>query len=123
MDLLQDQVATLTLKVDSMHQIIEHLSNQATEVLSELKAQRREKVESPQFGISAEWYSHSRLDEQMEHKDVLVDVRFPEAEQQNGDRLSQEVQVQRLTAQLTAAYNRIAALEEQLLSKRMASKS
>ena len=41
MDLLQDQVATLTLKVDSMHQIIEHLSNQATEVLSELKAQRR----------------------------------------------------------------------------------
>ena len=76
----------------------------------------------PSPGANAGWYSQqrSRLDEQMAHKDVLVDVRFPETEQQSGDRLlSPEVQVQRLTAQLTAAYNRIAALEEQLLSKRM----
>lgn len=32
--------------------------------------------------------------------------------------LSPEGQIQRLTAQLTAAYNRIAALEEQLIHKR-----
>jgi hypothetical protein len=32
--------------------------------------------------------------------------------------LSPQIQIQRLTAQLTAAYNRIAALEEQLLAKR-----
>lgn len=32
--------------------------------------------------------------------------------------MSPEAQIQRLTAQLTAAYNRIAALEEQLLTKR-----
>jgi hypothetical protein len=32
--------------------------------------------------------------------------------------LAPQVQIQRLTAQLTAAYNRIAALEEQLLAKR-----
>jgi hypothetical protein len=31
--------------------------------------------------------------------------------------LSPQIQIQRLTAQLTAAYNRIAALEEQLLAK------
>lgn len=124
MDLLKDQVAILTLKVDSMHQTIERLSHQTTEVLSELRSQGRERGELPQFDASAGWYSqqHSRLDEQMEHKDVLVDVR-PETEQQRGDRLlSPEVQVQRLTAQLTAAYNRIATLEEQLLSRRMASK-
>ncbi len=30
-----------------------------------------------------------------------------------------EIQIRRLTAQLTAAYNRIAALEEQLLSYRI----
>ncbi|WP_287130203.1 hypothetical protein [Candidatus Cyanaurora vandensis] len=36
----------------------------------------------------------------------------------NGRPLSPEAQIQRLTAQLTAAYNRIAALEEQLLNKR-----
>ena len=125
MDLLKDQVAILTLKVDSMHQTLEHLSHQTIEVLSELKAQGKERVELPQLDANARWYSQqrSKLDEQMEHKDVLVDVRFPETEQQSGDRLlSPEVQVQRLTAQLTAAYNRIAALEEQLLSKRMISK-
>jgi hypothetical protein len=33
--------------------------------------------------------------------------------------ITPEIQVQRLTAQLTAAYNRIAALEEQLLSRRV----
>lgn len=33
--------------------------------------------------------------------------------------IAPEAQVQRLTAQLTAAYNRIAALEEQLLAQRM----
>lgn len=125
MDLLKDQVAILTLKVDSMHQAIEHLSNQTTEALSELRSQGRERSETSHPDASAGWYSQqrSRLNEQMEHKDVLVDVRFPDTDQQSGDRfLSPEVQVQRLTAQLTAAYNRIAALEDQLLSKRMISK-
>jgi hypothetical protein len=125
MDLLKDQVTILTLKIDSMQQTIEYLSNQTTEVLSELKTQGRDKVESLSADASAGWYSQqrSKLNEQMEHKDVLVDVR-PDTEQQSGDRpLSPEVQVQRLTAQLTAAYNRIAALEDQLLSKRAISKS
>lgn len=36
-----------------------------------------------------------------------------------GHEIPAEAQVQRLTAQLTAAYNRIAALEEQLLAQRM----
>jgi hypothetical protein len=125
MDLLKDQVAILALKIDSMQQTIEYLSNQTTEALSELRAQGIGRVESPSLDASAGWYSQqrSKLNEQMEHKDVLVDVRFPDTEQQSGDRpLSLEIQVQRLTAQLTAAYNRIAALEDQLLSKRMTSK-
>jgi chaperonin cofactor prefoldin len=123
MDLLQDQVATLTLKVDSLHQMIEHLSSQTTEVLTELKSQDGAKAEMPSVANGGR-YVRSSFDEEMEHKDVLVDVRFPEMEQQSGERiLSPEVQVQRLTAQLTAAYNRIAALEEQLLSKRIMSHS
>jgi hypothetical protein len=125
MDLLKDQVAILALKIDSMQQTIEYLSNQTTEALSELRTQGIERVESSPVDASAGWYSQqrSKLNEQMEHKDVLVDVRFPDTEQQSGDRpLSLEIQVQRLTAQLTAAYNRIAALEDQLLSKRMTSK-
>ena len=39
---------------------------------------------------------------------------------QSGEKIiSPEIQIQRLTAQLTAAYNRIAALEEQLLRERI----
>jgi chromosome segregation ATPase len=57
---------------------------------------------------------------QIPNKDVLPEEtemtsRTPSA---NGRVLSPEAQIQRLTAQLTAAYNRIAALEEQLMARR-----
>jgi hypothetical protein len=56
----------------------------------------------------------------MEHKDVLVDNYSSEASMYSGEKaLSPEIQIQRLTAQLMAAYNRIAALEEQLLAQRV----
>jgi hypothetical protein len=56
----------------------------------------------------------------MEHKDVLADHNAIESLSHSGEKmLSSEVQIQRLTAQLTAAYNRIAALEEQLLAQRI----
>jgi hypothetical protein len=57
----------------------------------------------------------------MEHKDVLIDGTSEMSNShQNGEKaLSADIQVQRLTAQLTAAYNRIAALEEQLLARRI----
>ncbi|MGG6293430.1 hypothetical protein ACQ4M4_03315 [Leptolyngbya sp. AN02str] len=61
------------------------------------------------------------LDADMEHKDILSDADFLDTDSHSGEHsLSPELQIQRLTAQLTAAYNRIAALEEQLLSKRIA---
>jgi len=56
------------------------------------------------------------------HKDILIDEqktaprRF--AINTNNDDISCEEQVQRLTAQLTAAYHRIASLEDQLLAHR-----
>ena len=53
------------------------------------------------------------------HKDILMDSVYVDPETSGDDTvLSAEVQIQRLTAQLTAAYNRIAALEEQLLATR-----
>ncbi|MBE9222019.1 hypothetical protein IQ215_04840 [Cyanobacterium stanieri LEGE 03274] len=57
------------------------------------------------------------------HKDILVDEkegspkRFPINSLPEDD-ISCEDQVQRLTAQLTAAYHRIASLEDQLLANR-----
>ena len=58
-----------------------------------------------------------------QHKDILVDdesvhASVGENNNQNLEMISCEEQVHRLTAQLTAAYYRIASLEEQLLSLR-----
>ncbi|QQE63879.1 hypothetical protein GFS31_05500 [Leptolyngbya sp. BL0902] len=51
---------------------------------------------------------------------MLVDGDYQPSERQTVDaNLSQDIQIQRLTAQLTAAYHRIAALEEQLLATRV----
>ena len=60
------------------------------------------------------------LNPELEHKDVLVDDVCLETNPETGDKqITPDIQIQRLTAQLTAAYNRIAALEEQLLLKRI----
>ncbi|MEP0935062.1 hypothetical protein [Leptolyngbya sp. FACHB-8] len=63
----------------------------------------------------------SALESEFDHKDILADVDLVDSETHSGDHqtLSPDLQIQRLTAQLTAAYNRIAALEEQLLARRV----
>ena len=55
------------------------------------------------------------------HKDILVDDNSSSSASSgsNSDSLAPDTQIRRLTAQLTAAYNRIAALEEQLLTYRI----
>ena len=64
--------------------------------------------------------SYSSLRQTMEHKDVLADGNGLDTHVKSSEKqLTPEIQVQRLTAQLTAAYNRIAALEEQLLAQRI----
>jgi hypothetical protein len=126
MDSLQDQVFALNIKVDALHQTLEQLGNQTAEIMSVVK----------QFGANSNhgsstdllmrqtyqsYQSRTVLDSDMEHKDILSDFTYPDSDSQGGERsLTPEIQIQRLTAQLTAAYNRIAALEEQLLAKRLA---
>ena len=122
MDSLQEQVTLLTGKVDSLHNIIDQINTQISEILSTAKQER----ESPRFGVSppSKFISPRReldiaLNGALEHKDVLVDNDYLNLERQGAEKdLSPEIQIQRLTAQLTAAYNRIAALEEQLLAQR-----
>ena len=122
MDSIQNQVATLNTRVDALQQMIEQLSNKTSEVLSEVRSSASV-TEYPLSGLNSRRYgssSYSSLDTSFEHKDVLVDSNFCESGTHSGDRpLSPEIQIQRLTAQLTAAYNRIAALEEQLLAQRI----
>lgn len=122
MDAVQTQITTLSHKVDALYQVIDRLSDNVTESLSEIRKQ----AGTNDHSTSATNYSPynyrspSLMGSVMEHKDVLADNNNDLSKHQSSEKtLSPDIQVQRLTAQLTAAYNRIAALEEQLLSRRI----
>lgn len=122
MDSLQVQITTLNHKVDGLYEIIERLSLQIAELLAERTLVSSSNGDYHQFhGTSV--YGRSPelgiLNALMEHKDVLVEDNHLESHAGGEKELSAQVQIQRLTAQLTAAYNRIAALEEQLLARRV----
>jgi hypothetical protein len=123
MDSLPEQVTTLHLKIDAMHEVVEQLNNQTSEVLFALKTildSRNPLFYSDSNSSKQAQYNRMMSDSGLEHKDVLIDAVYSDHDSQGSDRnFSPEIQIQRLTAQLTAAYNRIAALEEQLLSKRI----
>jgi len=122
MDTLQKQLNILSTKVDALYQLIEKMSAKVSDVASECKF-GTEQIHRLENGISGGYRvqsGYSFLDAAMEHKDVLVDKNNLDLSTQSGERqISPDIQIQRLTAQLTAAYNRIAALEEQLLSRRV----
>ena|SRR6478672_11821613 len=124
MDALQKQINALSHKVDALYQIIDQMSYRVSEALSEkhsqpVTASDRSQIES---SVRQPVYSNysSSLDAVMEHKDVLVDGHSfdTKAHSSSEKDLAPEIQIKRLTAQLTAAYNRIASLEEQLLARR-----
>ena len=124
MDTLQIQISELREKVDSLYGLIERISHQV-QGLSDAKEQKSERdsyslssFDRPRKGFSS-FSGESGL--QLTHKDVLVDDNSSSntANASNEQNLSPDIQIRRLTAQLTAAYNRIAALEEQLLTYRI----
>ncbi|MBW4612422.1 MAG: hypothetical protein KME21_03930 [Desmonostoc vinosum HA7617-LM4] len=123
MEPLQKQILTLTEKLDALYQVIERLEIKVTQALSDCsvaKAQAQnnnlENSEAGQYQLKG----HLSYNSDLEHKDVLTDGIYLDLSRQSGEKsLTPEIQIQRLTAQLTAAYNRIAALEEQLLRERI----
>ena len=122
MDTLQQQINIMSTKVDALYQLIEQLSSKLSDVATECKfgADQLQRPDSGSTNNYRSYQEYAGFDFSMEHKDVLVDHTSVESSTHSGERqLAPEVQVQRLTAQLTAAYNRIAALEEQLLSRRI----
>jgi cytochrome b involved in lipid metabolism len=122
MEPLQKQVVTLGNKVDALYQVIQQLEHKVSQALSTCTVDKttvRDNLLDSDTG-SYQLKGHISFSSEMEHKDVLVDGIYPDLSIQGGDKhLTSEIQIQRLTAQLTAAYNRIAALEEQLLLKRI----
>ena len=150
MESIQQQITTLTQKVDRIYQVIGRLSDQISQQ-PEPQPNNRQEGSRHQNGDPATEQSLDRDDLQrlrqagskyrhsgsadlpggssyrqdksewiVSQQDVLIDSSGMEIGQHQIERqdLSPQIQIQRLTAQLTAAYHRIAALEEQLLAKR-----
>lgn len=124
-DSLEEQVGTLSSKIDVLQQFTEQLSLKMSQVLSELSLLKTSQVEMRDLQASGDHSGmaqsrHGLFTAAMEHKDVIADSNYPNLEDHTGEQeLAPEIQIRRLTAQLTAAYNRIAALEEQLLARRV----
>ncbi|MCG9893833.1 MAG: hypothetical protein MH252_22515 [Thermosynechococcaceae cyanobacterium MS004] len=109
METLQQQLTVINEKLEAMHQKIEVLSTQIPELLAAARTSPSVKpLTSPAPTLPT-----------ITHRDVLEDEDPMVTNAFTGKSMSHELQMQRLMAQLTAAYNRIAALEEQLLSQRI----
>jgi hypothetical protein len=121
MEPLQKQVLILSNKVDTLYEVVDRLNGQVSSALTECRltpasAPTDTLGEAGRYGNAG--YSASKL--AMEHKDILLDSNDLDTHIHSAEKeLAPEIQIQRLTAQLTAAYNRIAALEEQLLARRI----
>jgi len=124
MEQLKHQVLSLSNKLDELYQVVEQLDGKVSQALKEqnLAAACQGKDKNETVGDLGQYQLKNPigLNSELEHKDVLVDDVYLDANLDAGDKhLTPDIQIQRLTAQLTAAYNRIAALEEQLLLKRI----
>ncbi len=133
LDLLSKQIAALSSKIDSLYLIVEQLNQRLSQAIDDGSLTSMPRTLSVS-NFSAPEPSASHLDDEdwvggssqayaspvsasLEHKDVLVDDGHRGSRNYSGERfITTEVQIQRLTAQLTAAYNQIAALEERLLA-------
>jgi len=120
METLQKQLSILSNKVDGLYQLIEQLSDRVSEAVSE--CHKSNQANRSDFEVTLEQRSYriqSHFESTMEHKDVLADNDSLDASFHSERQVSPEIQIQRLTAQLTAAYSRMAALEDQLIAKRI----
>ncbi|WP_414756540.1 hypothetical protein [Anabaena sp. CCY 9910] len=123
MESLQQQILAMSHKLDALYQVIEQLDMRVAQAFSECSLARTEAkdnyLENNEAG-NYQFKGQIGFNQELEHKDVLIDGVYLDMSRQSGEKIiSPEIQIQRLTAQLTAAYNRIAALEEQLLRERI----
>jgi uncharacterized coiled-coil protein SlyX len=126
MDTLQIQISELNQKVEQLYRLVERISCQVNTLTEENRQPSDAKIHSLSSISSILSQSSSSYEENdcsITHKDILVDDNSSKNNPVSGkeQELAPDIQIRRLTAQLTAAYNRIAALEEQLLARRIQS--
>jgi hypothetical protein len=123
MESLEKQILVLSDKVDAIYSVIERLDIRLSEALLDSSAEKLPPIEGyldnnqPAYKLIED----VNISETLEHEDVLIDgLVYSEMNYQSRNRqVTPEIQIQRLTTQLTAAYHRIAALEEQLVKQRV----
>ena len=123
MDTLQVQISELRDKIDGLYRLIEEIGEQ----VKSLSGRSHIRIEQESYSLPGFASGSTNLvgdttdaEYQLTHKDILVDDNSSSSSaNSNSDNLAPDTQIRRLTAQLTAAYNRIAALEEQLLTYRI----
>lgn len=132
MDGLQSQLDMMNRKLDNLYQLVEQLTIQVNETLTPSPPPSKP-WPPPSVSQSVTPSSLEEYDDALElfygdseemplsHKDILSDQenweRSSEYNYLDERDFSPDTQIRRLTAQVTAAYNRIAALEEQLLAR------
>jgi uncharacterized coiled-coil protein SlyX len=119
MNSTDQRIEAVEAKLGSIVDSISQLNSSLGQVLGNMDLLRVQDSNS-QAGATAVRHSQA-YSSRMSHKDVIDDGEDSALEHHGSTQIIMppEMQVQRLTAQLTAAYSRIAALEEQLLSRRI----
>ena len=124
---LEEQIQTLTFKVDQLHRIVLDLSQQIRTltdkqaiVFSGHDFQSSAPIDRRSVPLESSSEAIDQVASRIIHKDILIDEddNLSFWGLQNEQPLTAEIQIHRLTAQVTAAYHRIAALEEQLMAQR-----
>lgn len=124
---LEEQIQTLNFKVDQLHRIVLDLSQQIRTLtdkqaifFSDHDFPGSATVDRPYIPLESSSEAIDQVAARIIHKDILIDEddNLSFWGLQNEQPLTAEIQIHRLTAQVTAAYHRIAALEEQLMSQR-----
>jgi chaperonin cofactor prefoldin len=126
MDTLQHQIDQLNRQITTLNGAIEQLTGYIGELMADKAAHKHHGVyhHTELVGYPGNTSSNSNYSGYQslmaDNKDILMDGEGMETITSMSEKvMSPELQIQRLTAQLTAAYNRIAALEEQLLARRV----
>lgn len=117
-NVVQKQVLELNDKVDTLHRLLEQLTDKVGMIATLQNSSFNDLSVNTRASNLAPVAVRRPVDPLMMHKDILSDEPLDSDKSSSPHNLSPEIQIQRLTAQLTAAYNRMAALEEQILACR-----
>lgn len=124
MDFLEQKILEMNSRLDQTQVSVDTLQDLMSQLSTDVRSML---TSSSSSGLPMDMQrvgSYSKgFEGDVGHKDVLQDEGGMTTTGLSDRVLGPDMQIRRLTAQLTAAYGRIAALEEQLLLRRVQSKN